>query len=274
MTPGRQPQRRLHPWHWTRRSLPAALSLVTTLVLWEALVRLFQIPSWLLPAPSGAIQELWREWPVIAGHAQATVIEAAAGMLLGIALAVPIATAMALRPLLRQAVYPLFIISQTIPTIALAPLILVWFGYGMLPKVLVVVLVTFFPLVVNLVEGYRQTDPRMAQLLLTMRARTWHLLRYLLWPQALPSFFAGLRIAATYSVTGAVVGEWLGAAQGLGIYLVRAAKSFRTDRLFAAIAVIVLLTLAIFGIVELLARLTMRWRTDAALRRHGATPQP
>lgn len=256
--------------HWARSSLPAALSLAATLLLWEALVRLLRVPPWLLPAPSGVLQELGREWLIIAGHAQATAIEAAAGMLLGIALAVPIATAMALRPLLRQAVYPLFVISQTIPTIALAPLILVWFGYGMLPKVLVVVLVTFFPLVVNLVEGYRQADPRMAQLLWTMGARTWHLLRYLLCPQALPSFFAGLRIAATYSVTGAVVGEWLGAAEGLGIYLTRAAKSFRADRLFAAITVIVLLTLTIFAVVELLARLTTRWRTEAALKRQGA----
>lgn len=272
MTPGRLPQRRFHLWRWTRDSLPAALSLAAVLLLWEALVRLFQVPPWLLPAPSGVLQELWREWPIIAGHAQATVSEALAGMLLGIALAVPIATAMALKPLLRQAVYPLFVISQTIPTIALAPLILVWFGYGMLPKVLVVVLVTFFPLVINLVEGYRQADPRMAQLLWTMRARTWHLLRHLLWPQALPSFFTGLRIAATYSVTGAVVGEWLGAAQGLGIYLIRAAKSFRTDRLFAAIAVIVLLTLAIFGMVELLARLTIRWQAEPSLKRQGAVP--
>jgi len=159
--------------------------------------------------------------------------------------------------------YPLFVISQTIPTIALAPLILVWFGYGMLPKVLVVALVTFFPLAVSLAEGYRQVDPRMVRLLQTMGARTGHILRYLLWPHALPSFFAGLRIATTYSVTGAVVGEWLGATKGLGIYLVRAAKSFRADRLFAVITVIVLLSLLFFGVVELLARYTLRWQRNA-----------
>jgi len=240
-------------------------SVLGALLLWEALVRLLDVPAWLLPAPSGVLEALWRERAVILQHAEATVIEAAAGIVLGIALAVPTATAMGLLPLLRQVIYPLFVISQTIPTIALAPLILVWFGYGMLPKVLVVALITFFPLAVNLVEGYRQVDLRMVELMRTMGARTGHLLRYLLWPHALPSFFAGLRIATTYSVTGAVVGEWLGATRGLGIYLVRASKSFHTERLFAAITVIVLLSLLFFGAAELLSRAALRWRREVTL---------
>lgn len=242
-----------------------ALAVLGALLLWEALVRLLDVPPWLLPAPSAVLGALWQERGVILPHAQATVTEALVGIALGIGLAVPIATVMALLPLLRQYIYPLFVISQTIPTIALAPLILVWFGYGLLPKVLVVALITFFPLAVSLVEGYRQVDLRMVQLMQTMGARTGHVLRYLLWPHALPSFFAGLRIATTYSVTGAVVGEWLGATRGLGIYLVRASKSFHTERLFAAIAVIVLLSLLFFGTAELLARLSLRWRREVSL---------
>ncbi|MBE3596439.1 MAG: ABC transporter permease [Hydrogenibacillus sp.] len=240
---------------------PSIAAVLAAVSVWEALVRACRVPEWLLPAPSAIVREMWGERAVIADHAQATITEAVIGILTAVGLAVPIATSMALFPLLRQALYPLFVISQTVPIIALAPLIMVWFGYGMLPKVLVVLLVTFFPLSVSLAEGYRQADPRMVQLLWTMGARTGHVFRYVLWPQTLPSFFAGLRIATTYSVTGAVIGEWLGATKGLGVYLVRASKSFQTGRLFAAIAVIVIVSLVFFAVVELLSRWFLRWKS-------------
>ncbi|MEX1338768.1 ABC transporter permease [Hydrogenibacillus schlegelii] len=236
----------------------AAASLGALMLGWEGAVRAFHVPAWLLPAPSAVVRAFWAERTVLLDHAAATVTEAAAGLGLAALLAVAVATAMAFFAAVRAALYPLLVVSQTVPIIALAPLVIVWFGYGMLPKVLVVALVTFFPLAVSLAEGYRTADPRRLALLRTMGGGRWAAFRYVLWPSALPSFFAGLRIAATYSVTGAVIGEWLGATKGLGVYLIRASKSFAIERLFAAIAVIVGVSLLFFAAAEFMARLSLR----------------
>lgn len=256
MTLERSPTRQQVAW---REVLPGLLSVLGALLLWEGAVRLWNIAPWILPAPSAVARALLNDRATLLAHTQVTLQEALSGFTVSIMLSVMIATFIDALPLLRATFYPLFVISQTVPIIAVAPLIMVWFGYGTLPKVLIVLLVTFFPLTVSLVEGYSQVDPQKVRLLQTMGARPWHIWRYVRWPSALPQFFSGLKIAATYSVMGAVIGEWLGARAGLGIYLVRTAKSFLTDRLFAAIAVIVLLSLILFAIVEGLQWVSLRW---------------
>lgn len=256
MTGERLPRRQRFAW---RAMLPGLLSVLGALLLWEGAVRFWHIAPWILPAPSAVARALMHDRVTLLAHTQVTLQEALSGFTVSIVLSVIIATFIDALPLLRATFYPLFVISQTVPIIAVAPLIMVWFGYGTLPKVLIVLLVTFFPLTVSLVEGYSQVDRQKVRLLRTMGARPWHIWRYVRWPSALPQFFSGLKIAATYSVMGAVIGEWLGARAGLGIYLVRTAKSFLTDRLFAAIAVIVALSLVLFAIVEGLQWLTLRW---------------
>jgi len=160
----------------------------------------------------------------------------------------------------KQALYPLLVVSQAVPIFAVAPLILIWFGVGLLPKVLIVALVCFFPLTINLIEGFNQVDPEAIELMQTMRANHLLITRSVHLPYTLPYFFSGLKIAATYSVLGAIIGEWLAARAGLGIYMLRAMHSFRTADLFAAILVVVILSLTLFKLVELAGKLAMPWQ--------------
>ncbi|HWI54318.1 MAG TPA: ABC transporter permease, partial [Desulfobacteria bacterium] len=154
---------------------------------------------------------------------------------------------------------PLLVISQTIPIIAVAPLFIIWLGYGMAPKVVVVSLVCFFPITINLADGLRMVDRDMIKLMHSMGATEFQVFRLVKLPAALPFFFSGLRIAGTYSIMGAVIGEWLGADKGLGILMTRSSQSFLTDRVFATIMVIVILSLAIYFLVEGIARVLIPW---------------
>jgi ABC-type nitrate/sulfonate/bicarbonate transport system permease component len=156
-------------------------------------------------------------------------------------------------------VEPILVTSQTIPVVAVAPLFLLWFGFGVLPKVLVVVLVTFFPIVVALLDGFGSASRDASDLLRSYGATDWQAFRKLRWPTALPSFFTGLRIAVVYAVIGAVFGEYVGAREGLGIWMQLSQNSFRTDLVFAAIVVTSLVSLALYAVVGLIRRATIPW---------------
>jgi ABC-type nitrate/sulfonate/bicarbonate transport system permease component len=182
---------------------------------------------------------------------------------LGLALALSVGLGLALlvdsSSLLRRTIYPLLVTSQTVPILALAPLLIIWFGYGIVPKVIVVALVCFFPIVVSTADGLRVADPDLIALLRAMGASGRQIFLKVRVPGALPSFFSGLKIAITYSVVGAVIGEWVGASQGLGIFMIRSSKNFLTDRVFAAIAVTSLLSIVMFAVVMLLERSLLPW---------------
>jgi ABC-type nitrate/sulfonate/bicarbonate transport system permease component len=160
---------------------------------------------------------------------------------------------------MRRAIYPLLVVSQTIPIIALAPLLLIWFGFGLEPKVIVVTLYCFFPIAVACADGLAGAEPALLKLLRSMHASRWQILWLVRLPGAMPSFFSGLRIAATYSVTGAIFGEYVGAYRGLGIYMQTAANSFAIVLVFAAILVTAVLSLLLFGLVSLIERLALPW---------------
>jgi ABC-type nitrate/sulfonate/bicarbonate transport system permease component len=165
---------------------------------------------------------------------------------------------------LRRALYPLLVVSQTIPIMALAPLLIIWFGYGVLPKVIVVFLVCFFPIAINTADGLTGADPEMVALLRSMGASRWQIFKKVRLPGAMPPFFTGLKVAITYSVVGAIIGEWVGASRGLGIFMLRASNSFRTARVFAAITVTALLSVSLFGLVVILERLALPWYFTSA----------
>ncbi len=243
---------------WLSIFLPA-FTLLGVLIIWEMAVYLTRVEKWLLPAPTLIFQSLWEARELLWHHGVQTITETIIGFTLAVVIAVLVATIIDQSPGIRRSVYPLLIVSQTIPIIALAPLLLIWLGYGMQSKVAVVALVCFFPVTINLVEGYRMADRDMIRLMLSMGASRMQIFRMVKWPAAMPSLFSGLRIAGTYSVMGAVIGEWLGASRGLGIFLTRSQQSFMTDRLFAGIIVITLLSLIIFALIEGLARLSMPW---------------
>lgn len=229
------------------------------LLLWEGVVKWATVPDWILPGPLQIGRTFLETLPLMMQHTRSTLIECLAGFGAAIVLAAAMAFLMDELPLVKQAVYPLVIISQTVPIISVAPLFIIWFGYSLLPKILVVVLVCFFPITVSLLGGLAAVDREYLELFRSMKASRLDTLRLVKLPLALPAFFSGLRISATYSVMGAVIGEWLGAKEGLGTYMTLAQHSFQVDRVFAAILVITGLSLLLVAAIGLLERLIIPW---------------
>lgn len=233
--------------------------IILLLAVWEYTVKLRSIPDWILPGPAQIVRTLIEHAPVIAKHAQITMIECLAGFTLAILFSFIVAFLMDEVPLFRKAVYPLVVASQTIPIVSVAPLFIIWFGYGMLPKVIVVVLVCFFPIAISLLGGLAAVDSDYLELFRSMQAGRLKIFRMVKLPLAMPSFFSGLRISAAYSVMGAVIGEWLGAKQGLGTYMTLSQRSFQVDRVFAAILAVTVLSAALFLLVSFIERLVIPW---------------
>jgi ABC-type nitrate/sulfonate/bicarbonate transport system permease component len=239
--------------------LPALLCLLA-LIVWETLCRVLNAPAWLIPRPTQVAHAFGSHPSLLASHTAQTLLETAWGFLAALLAGIGIALALDAVPFLRQAVYPLLVASQTVPIISVAPLVILWFGYGIQSKVFIVALVCFFPITTNLLDGFRSADEGRVKLLRSMGAGSWSVLRWVKLPSALPYLFSGLKIAGTYSVMAAVIGEWLGGAKGLGIYMTRSAKSFEIANVFAAILVITVLSLTVYGLVELAARIAIPWR--------------
>jgi ABC-type nitrate/sulfonate/bicarbonate transport system permease component len=242
-----------------RERLPAIALVAAILLAWEAYVRVAGISPVVLPGPVRIVESLWIFREDAARHAVPTVIETVVGFALAVVLAVAAAVAMDRTPAVRRAVEPILVTTQTIPVVALAPLFLLWFGFGLLPKVMIVVLVTFFPIAVSLLDGFRSTSPDAGDLLRSYGATDWQAFRKLRWPGALPSFFTGLRISVVYAVIGAVFGEYVGAREGLGIWMQLSQNAFRTDLVFAAIVVTSAVSLTLYWLVGLARRLAIPW---------------
>jgi ABC-type nitrate/sulfonate/bicarbonate transport system permease component len=226
---------------------------------WEYFVKIRSVPDWILPGPVQIMRTLVENMPLIAKHAQSTLLECLVGFAVAIIFSFVVAFLMDEIVLFKKAVYPLIIASQTIPIISVAPLFIIWFGYGILPKIIVVVLVCFFPIAISLLSGLAAVDNDYLELFRSMQASRLKIFRMVKLPLALPSFFAGLRISAAYSVMGAVIGEWLGAKQGLGTYMMLAQRSFQVDRVFAAILAVTVLSAVLFGLVVLAERVAIPW---------------
>lgn len=233
--------------------------LAVFIVIWQVSVVLGDIPEWLLPAPSDVLDSLIKDSDMLLSHTGYTFAAALAGFILAIVSGFIIALIIDYWPLLGTKIYPLLVLSQTVPIITVAPLIIIWLGYGLLPKILVAVLVCFFPITINIIGGLQAADNDLSDLMKVMGASRWQIMRIARIPAALPSFFSGLKISATYCVTAAVIGEWLGSSKGLGVVLTRASHSFQMGRVFAAIAVIVFLSLIFFLLIEAMARIVIPW---------------
>jgi len=245
---------------------PAFVLAVGLLAFWELYVRSGQISPAVLPTPTGIVQALIDNWDVISVHTLQTLLETVLGMAAATLLGLLLAALLDISSWTRRAIYPLLVTSQTIPMIALAPLLLIWFGFDLGPKVIVVTLYCFFPIAVACADGLASADPELMKLLRSMRASRWQALWLVRLPGAMPSFFSGLRIAATYSVTGAIFGEYVGAYQGLGIYMQTSANSHAIILVFAAILVTAVLSLLLFGLVSLIERIALPWYHGAARR--------
>lgn len=229
------------------------------IIIWELIARLSLVPAYILPGPVRIVQALIQELPILKEHILVTTLEAVGGFTLAILLAIIFAVAMDHIPLVKKTIYPIIIVSQTVPIVTIAPLFVIWFGFGYLPKIVIVVLVCFFPITVSLLEGFASVEDDLLNLIKSMGASKIQLYRMVKLPAAMPSFFSGLKISATYSIMGATIGEWVGGKHGLGVYMMRVKHSFATDKVFATIIIITLLSGAMLGIIGFVERKTMPW---------------
>lgn len=243
----------------TTSKLWAFAALAAILVIWQTISMAGMVPGYMLPSPVQVVKAFISEFPLLMENSRVTLLEAAAGLLCGVAFGFVMAVLMDRFDKLYKAFYPLIVITQTVPTVAIAPLLVLWFGYEMLPKVILIVIVTFFPITIGLLEGFRSADKDMMNLLRSMGAGRLQIFRYIKMPGAMSRFFASLRISASYSVVGAVISEWLGGFSGLGVYMTRVKKAFAFDKMFAVIFLISIISLLLMKLVDILQKKSMPW---------------
>ncbi len=243
-----------------QRYAPAAVFLVALVAAWQAAVVMTGVEAYLVPSPAEVWEAFLEVRGVLPGHVRTTLTEALLGLLCACVAGVAIAGLLAASATVRRAVYPLLVISQNVPTVVIAPLLAVWFGFGTGPKILIVAIIGFFPIVVSTTDGLLRADRELIDLARSFGAGRWRVLRSILAPSAVPAFFAGLQISAAYAVLGAVIAEWVGASSGLGLFITRSQTAFRVDRVFVAVVVIAAVSILLFAAVHLLARLAMPWQ--------------
>lgn len=227
------------------------------------------IPSYMLPSPVDVAKAFVTDFSILCSHAAVTLQEALYGLLIGTALAFVIAVLMDRFEFLRKALYPILVITQTIPTIAIAPLLVLWMGFSMAPKITLVVLTTFFPIAISLLDGFQSADKDEINLLRSMGGTRTQIFRHVKLPSATESFFSGLKVSASYSIVGAVISEWLGGFEGLGVYMTRVKKAYAFDKMFAVIILISAVSLLLMALVALLKRLAMPYKKGTGVRGQG-----
>jgi putative hydroxymethylpyrimidine transport system permease protein len=245
----------------------AVLFSLALIAIWEAIVRGFDVPKYLFPAPSQVAIALRDDWTAYLLPAMwVTLREVIFGFLMATVAGVALAIVLHIFGPLRRALYPLLIGSQTVPIVVLAPILVIVLGFGLMPKVVIVALICFFPIVVNGLDGLRSVDDELIRMMRTLDADRWAIFKRVEFPGALPAIFSGLRVAATFASIGAVFGEWSGASAGLGYVMLQATPNLQTARIFAAIVILTAIALALFASVSLLERILVPW-----IPRGGAT---
>ena len=243
----------------TTSKIAPLTAIIFIIVLWETLSYTEFVPAYMLPSPVKVAKAFADNFPIMMKQAAVTLQEAGYGLLIGIILALIVSVLMDRFGFLYKAIYPILVITQTIPTIAVAPLLVLWMGFGKAPKIALVVITTFFPIAIGLLNGFQSADDKAIDLMRSMKASRLQIFRYVKFPSSIPSFFSGLRISAAYAVVAGVVAEWLGGFDGLGVYMTRVRKAYAFDKMFAVIIFISLISLMLMGLVSLLEKLSMPW---------------
>lgn len=239
------------------RSLTMA---VTLLIVWQLIIWIFHLPDYFLPSPAQVFLELIHQAPVIFTQAKTTILETLLGLFFGVLFGGCAAIVVTIFKPLRLWVIPILVLSQAIPTFAIAPLLVLWLGYGIASKVATATIMIFFPIVTTLYDGLQQTSQIWLDIAKTMNASRWKILRYIQLPAAMPSFASGLRVAAAIAPIGAVVGEWVGSSSGLGYLMLNANARLDIPMMFAALFVLTMFTLILYFIVDRLLQRLIWWR--------------
>ena len=242
----------------TSRLAPAVL-IGALLLIWHLCSDLRVVPKFMLPSPTDVLSAFVSDFPALLLHARVSLSEAFLGLSTAMILSFAVAYLMDRFRFVRDSVYPLLILTQTIPTVAIAPLLVLWLGYGILPKVVLIVITCFFPMTIGLLSGFASADGDLINLMRAMGATKGQIFRYVKLPSSAEQFFSGLRISASYSVVGAVIAEWLGGFEGLGVYMMRVKKSYSFDKMFAVILLISIISLLLIKAVDLIKKRSMPW---------------
>ncbi|MBN2239829.1 MAG: ABC transporter permease [Dehalococcoidales bacterium] len=245
--------------NWRRDIIPPAAFIILLVLGWAFVAKISGLRAFILPSPIQVIQAGWETRNVLLESIGTTLTATGIGLALAIVGGVSIAALMDFSPLIRRALYPVLVVSQTIQILAIAPIMIIWFGFGMTPTIVIVVLFCFFPLAISTADGLVGSDPELISLLRAMGATRWQIWRIVRMPSALPSFFSGLRLAVTYSIVAATIGEWVGGSSGLGLYMLRSKNALATDQVFAAMFITSLLSVALFMLVYGLERIALPW---------------
>ena len=239
--------------------IASSIIIAVLLMIWQILSMVNIIPKFMLPSPFEVVKAFVSDFPLLMKHTEVTLVEAFLGLGLGIILGFVVAVIMDRFEYAYKMIYPVLVITQTIPTVAVAPLLVLWMGYGILPKIMLILLTSFFPITIGLLDGFHSVDRDMLNLLKTMGATSFQNFIHLKLPSSLGYFFAGLRISVSYSIIGAVVAEWLGGYDGLGVYMTRVRKSYSFDKMFAVIFLISGISLLLMYFVKKIQRWCMTW---------------
>ena len=257
---------RARVWSFSRQYGSAIALILILLGLWQAAVHLFSIPDYLLPAPTEIVSAL-RDWHVLGGATWVTLQEVIYGFSIALVAGVLIAIALHSSALLRRAIYPLLIGSQTVPIIVIGPILVVILGYNIFPKLIIVALICFFPIVVNTLDGLGSVSNDYILMMRTLDASRIAIFRRVEFPASLPMMFTGIRIAVTYAAIGAVVGEWAGSTNGLGYAMLEAEPNLQIARIFAIIVILTGISVVLFTIVSIIQRLVIPWANTANSRK-------
>lgn len=242
-----------------RKRLAVLIAWIGVMLGWQLLVVFSQLPQYVLPTPITVWYKAVEEFPDLLPHCWATLQLIVGGLLGGVVAGCVVATVLHVSPPVRYALFPLLVSAQNVPVIVIAPFFVVWFGFGVLPKLILVAGVCFFPIVMNVFDGMERVDPSLQRYFAISGAKRWQRLWYLSWPSAIPALFTGMKLAATYSVLGAVISEWIGAPAGLGVYMLLKKASFDVAALFVVVIIIVLISVLLVRLISEGERLCTRW---------------
>jgi ABC-type nitrate/sulfonate/bicarbonate transport system permease component len=236
------------------------IPVASVLIAWQLISISGIVPPFILPSPLRVMAVFIADFPLLMRHLSFTLFEAMAGLALAVTAAFILAVSMDANSFIKKSITPILLLTQTMPVIAIAPLLILWMGYGLAPKITLVFLTCFFPVTIGLLGAFASADNDALRLLQSMGAKKWQLYRYIKFPQGLPAFFSGLKIAASYSIIGAVVAEWLGGDAGLGVYMIRVRRSYSFDRMFAVIILVSVLSMVLIKLVTIIEKKSMPWR--------------
>jgi len=236
--------------------------IVVLIIGWDLCIRLFKIPPYLIPTPWQVVQQLFKEWPMLWRESLPTLYATLGGFVLSALVGVPIAMWIAYSRLVESFVYPLLVFSQSVPKVAIAPLFVVWFGFGVIPKVIAAFLLGFFPVIVATVQGFKSIESDVIDLARSMGASPLKVFIKFRLPQAMPAIFSGLKVSVTLAVVGAVVGEFVGSNSGLGYVLQKANGTFDLPLMFAALVILSMIGVLLFLVLELIERWVLPWHAS------------